>query len=183
MTPAPLPEPHWYAVMVRPRMEAKAAERLTGLGYKAFCPMERVRLLQTVRGSHHKRPKVVQRALYSRYIFVGLWYAGQGLYEAAKCNLVSTVVYFAGEPLAVPQAVIEAMMEADEARAKKGALKDEVSRKPFLAGQAARVRSGHACADFVVEVSRDSGKKVRAWLEMLGTRREVEFKPGDLEVV
>jgi transcription antitermination factor NusG len=183
LTLVPLPEPQWYAVMVRPRQEVRAAGRLSGMGYQTFVPIERVRTLRRVPGQQRKVVRIVDRPLMSRYIFVGLYYRSQGLYHVTNCDLVSCVVTFDGAPVRVPNPVIDALMAADGERAKLGVL-DEVKRKPFRSGQAVRLRAGHMFADFIaeIEVIEDQGNKVRAWAEMFRSRREVEFKPSDLEV-
>lgn len=154
------------------------------MGYQTFVPIERVRTLRRVPGQQRKVVRIIDRPLMSRYIFVGIYYRSQGLYHVTNCDLVSCVVTFDGAPVRVPLRVMDELMSADDERAKAGVLRDEVARKPFRRGQAVRLRAGHMFADFIaeIEVIEDQGNKVRAWAEMFKSRREVEFKPSDLEV-
>ena len=57
-------ERHWYVLYTKPRHEKKVAERLTGAGYRVYCPLKKV-----VR-RWSDRTKVVEEPLFNGYVFI-----------------------------------------------------------------------------------------------------------------
>jgi len=57
-------ERNWYVLYTNPRHEKKVTERLTGVGYTVYCPLQKV-----VR-KWSDRTKVVEEPLFKGYIFI-----------------------------------------------------------------------------------------------------------------
>ena len=54
----------WYVLYTKPRNEKKVAERLTGAGYKVYCPLHKVRRPWS------DRIKTVEEPLFRSYVFI-----------------------------------------------------------------------------------------------------------------
>jgi transcriptional antiterminator RfaH len=55
---------NWFVLYTKPRHEKKVAERLTGAGYRVYCPLQKV-----VR-KWSDRTKVVEEPLFKGYLFI-----------------------------------------------------------------------------------------------------------------
>lgn len=185
MTRIPLPEARWYAAMVHPRMEFRAAAEMRRKGYFTWLPWISVK--RTYRRPNSTIRKIVTepRAYFSRYVFVGLRYVGQDLSHLHDIPCVSTVVKapMTGKPLEIPDSVMdriwslgdgtEFISEVDEVSAK--------SRRKYAKGDAVTLK-GTPFDDFVALVEHDiGGKELRVEVEMFGGKRRVTVKAEQVE--
>jgi transcription antitermination factor NusG len=94
------PGPRWFAVLCKPRAEMDADRNLRRMNYHTFVPHMRRR---------QKAGRFVTREiiepLFPRYLFLGVR-QGQSLYYANEAEGVSTVIHLGGEPLEIPEPVM-----------------------------------------------------------------------------
>lgn len=180
MTRIPLPEARWYAALVHPRMEFRAAAEMRRKGYFTWLPWISVKRTYRRPNSTIRKIATENRAYFSRYVFVGLRYVGQDLSHLHDIPCVSTVVKTPMEamPLEIPASVMdriwslgdgtEFISEVDEVSAK--------SRRKYAKGDAVTLK-GTPFDDFVALVEHDiGGKELRVEVEMFGGKRRVTVK-------
>lgn len=163
--------PRWFAVHTRPNAEPQADAELRRLGYWTFYPFIRQR-------QRHKRPNCnsysirwVERPYFSRYLFLALRAPSESLYPANEAHSVSTVVYCAGEPLEIPHKVMDELMARADEAGQVGSV-DLTARPKLRPGQTISPLDG-----LIAQVKLDTGKEIRAWVELFGSRREAKVTP------
>lgn len=166
----------WFVVHSRPRQEGDADAQLRQLGYETFYPFERVKRRRKL--PHGKvRLEEVELPHFPRYLFVGLE-EGQSLYHVNNAAAVSTVLYLGPQPLRVPEAVIDALIEACD---DSGAIivKDTTKRPPFEGKPGDNVQflegpfAGFIGCIATIDTYDKTGR-IKAWLDILGSTVPVE---------
>jgi transcriptional antiterminator RfaH len=166
----------WFVAHTSPGCEGVADRNLWRQGFVTFYPQVQVRRRRKMPNRDRYLVEQVLRPLFSRYIFVGLK-AGQGLYTVNETSGISTVVYFDGAPLQVPQGVMDELMARTDSGGVVGS-EDRVSRAPqFAPGQKVRMADNNPFAGLVAEISLDNGKEIMLWLDVLGGRRPLTVVP------
>jgi transcriptional antiterminator RfaH len=159
---APHPEPRragarWYLVRALTGRETFAVEQLERQGFVTFLP----RRPKTIR--HARRLRVRLAAYFPGYLFVRLDLARQ---RWRSINGTLGVAYLVGPgegPAPVPKGVVEALLEAADAR---GVLEGP----PLQAGQKVRIIAG-AFADKLAIIERlDDAGRVRVLLDIVSGR-------------
>ena len=108
MTPSS--EMQWYVVHTKPRQEQRALENLQRQGFQAWLPTIEVEKLR--RG---KLTRVIE-PMFSRYLFIQLD-TTQSNWSPIRSTLgVSKLVSFGNVPAVVPDALIQALQQADGSR-------------------------------------------------------------------
>jgi len=184
-TRVPLAEPIWYVCMSASRQEFKAAAELRRAGYHTWLPFIVVKKTQRRANSTIRRIVTENQAYYSRYLFVGLKYEGQGVGGVRDVDCVSSLVKtpISGEPLRVPTSVIdrisalgdgtEFIKEVDEVSAQ--------ARRKYRRGDAVKL-TGTPFDNFVAMVERDiGGKELWVEVEVFNGRRRVAVRPDQVE--
>lgn len=169
----------WHVVHTNTRAEYRALIDLAGMGFRAYLPMH----------MHYSRPKKLgepTRAevlpLFPRYMFVAFdplrdqW---RRIFSARGVAFLFTTM---GEkPVPVPRGVVERIQS--KGRAGDGVIDERAEAFPTVtAGETYRVLDG-PFAGFEGLCALSEGKRVRLLLDMLGSKREVEFTRGELEKV
>lgn len=167
----------WHVAFTLARAEAIAEHYLRRVGYGTMYLHEAV----TVR--HARQVTNVLRPYFPRYVFFETALRGpaEGLYSAAKAQGVSQVVGRAGEPLEVPQKVM------DELRRRAGptglihAKRAEEAHFHQPGGEVRIVRG--SLEGFIAQVALDNGHEIRLWLEIFGRPTEARIPSKDVEAV
>ena len=97
----------WYVVHTQPSGEDKAAFHLRNQGFEAYLPRYRRRI------RHARREKIVLRPLFPRYLFVRLDLEKDQWRSINGSVGVSYIMCNGDEPLAVPQGVIEGIVQRE----------------------------------------------------------------------
>jgi len=145
----------WRLVRTLTSREIFAAEQLQRQGFSVFLPKQ----MKTVR--HARRIRVALAAYFPGYLFVQLDLARDRWRSVNGTLGVAHLVGQGEHPAAVPQGVVEALMEAADER---GVLVGP----PLKAGQTVRITAG-AFADQLAVIERlDDAGRVRVLLEIVG---------------
>ncbi len=192
----------WYAVHTHPRRENDAATWLHRRGYRTFYPF--LRLRRYVGREPRRRMEERDEPLFSRYIFVqfrGMEHEAIGAVN--DTTGVSTVVYLGGEPLVVPNAVMDRLMEiTDEFETNEGSLRYIVNEKRlaeytgekpehwFKGKVGDSVRLSEDAGPFfglIAEIESikhlDKKNEIGIWLDLLGARRHTVVSARAVDAV
>jgi transcription antitermination factor NusG len=112
----PVVSPTWYVVLTNPKCEERARAGLDALGYATFLPTETVWARVPKHRQKPDQPKKVkvERPLFPGYLFFGL---DKGVHPFEPVRLtdgVYSIIMNAGEYVAMPEGVVDRMMEAAE---------------------------------------------------------------------
>lgn len=169
------PAKQWFAVHTGPKMEFIASRELKRQGMWLFLPFERIRRRRKLPLRDAYRVEWIERPFYPRYLFV---HVGHEAIAAINDTVgVSTLVYFAGQPLAIPGRIIDELMERADGDGLMGAT-DQLARRRWNAGEPVTFPTDSPLAGLVAHIAADlGGKEVKVWLDALGGRREVSVDP------
>jgi len=153
----------WYAVCCKPRQEAVAEENLLRQGYRVYLP--RIRMRQRRRGQWIDAVEV----LFPRYIFIRLDPKRRSTAPVRSTRGVVGLVRFGGQPAVVPDAVMEALRQREDADS--GLHQD--NRPPFNAGEPIKLVDGPLSGMEGIFTQQDGDKRVIVLLELLGKANKV----------
>jgi transcriptional antiterminator RfaH len=153
----------WYAVCCKPRQESVAEENLLRQNFKVYLP--RVRIRQRRRGQWIEAVEV----LFPRYIFIRVDPQRRSTAAVRSTRGVTGLVRFGGLPAVVPDAVMDALRQREDAAS--GLHQD--SRPAFNAGEAIKLVDGPLAGMEGVFTERDGDKRVIVLLELLGKANKV----------
>ena len=96
-------KPNWLLLQVKPRQELRALESLERQKGECYCPQIKVEKIS--RGKHIQ----VEEALFPGYLFINAQPEQNGLtYTSIRSSRgVSKIVGFGGEPIKIPEALIQ----------------------------------------------------------------------------
>jgi len=161
----------WYVVHTQPAAEAKAAEHLARQGYPTYLPRHR----RWVR--HARRRELALRALFPRYLFVGIDRALMSWRPIRSTVGVAGIVCSGAEPLAVPPHVVETLRAHESA----GDFDDLTPARRLAPGDKVRLDDG-PFADFVGRlVSIGPDWRAVVFFEFLGRVVRAEVAGSALE--
>ena len=153
----------WYAVSCKPRQEAVAEENLLRQGFHVYLP--RIRIRQRRRGHWLDAVEV----LFPRYIFIRIDPLQRSTATIRSPRGVVGLVRFGGQPAVVPDAVMEALREREDAAS--GLHEDK--RPLFSAGEAIKLVDGPLAGMEGVFTQKDGDMRVIILLELLGKANKV----------
>lgn len=153
----------WYAVMCKPRCEARAELNLINQGYQIFLPRLATQTRRDGKWIDTLEP------LFPRYLFLAMSSERQGLSPVRSTLGVSDLVRVGGQPATIPEEVIESLRERQDPGT--GAC---AKRSLFQPGAQVQFRAGpFAGLDGVFNV--DAGEdRVFVLLEFLGKINKVK---------
>jgi transcriptional antiterminator RfaH len=153
----------WFAVFCKPRQEAVAEENLLRQGFHVYLP--RIRVRKRYRGQWNDPIEV----LFPRYTFIKVDPLRNSTAAVRSTRGVVGLVRFGGQPAVVPDAVMEALRQREDAVS--GLHKD--NRPLFCAGESVRLVDGPLTGMEGVFAQQDGDKRVFVLLEMLGQANRV----------
>jgi transcriptional antiterminator RfaH len=153
----------WYAVSCKPRQEAVAEENLLRQGFHVYLP--RIRIRQRRRGHWLDAVEV----LFPRYIFIRIDPLQRSTATIRSTRGVVGLVRFGGQPAVVPDAVMDALREREDAAS--GLHEDK--RPLFSAGEAIKLVDGPLAGMEGVFTQKDGDIRVIVLLELLGKANKV----------
>lgn len=153
----------WYAVCCKPRQEAVAEENLLRQGFHVHLP--RIRIRQRRRGQWIDAVEV----LFPRYIFIRIDPARRSTATIRSTRGVVGLVRFGGQPAVVPDAVMDALRQREDAAS--GLHEDK--RPLFSEGEAIKLVDGPLAGMEGVFTQKDGDKRVIVLLELLGKANKV----------
>jgi transcriptional antiterminator RfaH len=148
----------WYAVCCKPRQEAVAEENLLRQGFHVYLP--RIRLRQRRRGHWIDAVEV----LFPRYIFIRIDPLRRSTATVRSTRGAVGLVRFGGQPAVVPDAVMAALLQREDAAS--GLHQD--NRPQFRAGEQVKLVDGPLVGMEGVFNEQDGDKRVIVLLELLG---------------
>lgn len=153
----------WYAVVCKPRCEARAELNLINQGYEVFLPRLAIQIRRDGKWVDSVEP------LFPRYLFLTTRNERQGLSPVRSTLGVSDLVRIGGQPATIPEEVIESLRERQDPAT--GAC---AKRSLFQPGAHVQFRAGpFAGLDGVFNV--DAGEdRVFVLLEFLGKINKVK---------
>lgn len=104
-TAEPLNRKRWYLLQSKPNQAARALEHLQRQAYPCFLPLRQVE--RVVRG----RRQQTEEPLFPNYLFIQLDDVHDNWMPIRSTRGVSRLVGFGGQPLPVPDAVIEQLRQ------------------------------------------------------------------------
>jgi transcriptional antiterminator RfaH len=153
----------WYAVSCKPRQEAVAEENLLRQGFHVDLP--RIRIRQRRRGQWLDAIEV----LFPRYIFIRVDPLQRSTATIRSTRGVVGLVRFGGQPAVVPDTVMDALREREDAAS--GLHEDK--RPLFSAGEAIKLVDGPLAGMEGVFTQKDGDMRVIVLLELLGKANKV----------
>lgn len=153
----------WYAVCCKPRQEAVAEENLVRQGFHVYLP--RIRIRQRRRGHWLDAVEV----LFPRYIFIRIDPERRSTATIRSTRGVVGLVRFGGQPAVVPDAVMDALKQREDAAS--GLHEDQ--RPLFSAGDTIKLVDGPLAGMEGVFTQKDGDKRVIVLLELLGKANKV----------
>lgn len=166
----------WYAICTNVRAEAMAARRLKAAGYDVLY------LHVEACTRHARKVTVVQRAYYSRYLFVGLT-VRQPLHDVLVTPGVCGVCGVDGRPERVPPRVIARLLDRADATGKVVITREEQRQRDRLPeGHPLRIVKG-PFSSFAAIVAFDSGSLLDVWVDVFGRGTKVSLLPDAVEAL
>ncbi len=99
----------WYAALCKPRQEVVAEANLANQGYAVYLPR-----LKTPRRRAGRWVDCIE-PLFPRYLFVGANLESKSLAPIRSTKGVSGLVRFGGEPTVVPNNIVDALRQREDA--------------------------------------------------------------------
>jgi transcriptional antiterminator RfaH len=155
----------WYAVCCKPRQEAVAEENLLRQDFHVYLP--RIRIRQRRRGQWIDAVEV----LFPRYIFIRIDPLRRSTATVRSTRGVVGLVRFGGRPAVVPEAVMVALLQREDAAS--GLHQD--NRPLFCPGEAIKLVDGPLTGMEGVFTQQDGDKRVIVLLELLGKANKVSI--------
>ena len=153
----------WYAVCCKPRQEVVAEENLLRQGFQTYLP--RIRMRQRRRGQWIDAVEV----LFPRYIFIRVDPMQRSTATVRSTRGVVGMVRFGGQPAVVPDAVMEALRQREDAES--GLHEDK--RPLFSKGETVKLVEGPLAGMEGIFTEQDGDKRVIVLLELLGKANKV----------
>lgn len=153
----------WYGVCCKPRQEVVAEENLLRQGFHVYLP--RIRIRQRRRGQWIDAVEV----LFPRYIFIRLDPLRRSTATVRSTRGVVGLVRFGGQPAVVPDAVMAALLQREDAAS--GLHQD--NRPLFGGGEAIKLVDGPLSGMVGVFSQQGGDKRVIVLLELLGKAHKV----------
>ncbi|MCX7144181.1 MAG: transcription/translation regulatory transformer protein RfaH [Proteobacteria bacterium] len=154
----------WYAVSCKPRQETVAEENLQRQGFQVYLPRIRIR--------HRRRGQWldVVEALFPRYVFIRIDPRQRSTAPVRSTRGVLGLVRFGGQPAVVPDAVMEALQQREDAASGM----HEDTRAQFSAGEQIKIVEGPLAGMEGVFTQQDGEKRVILLLDLLGKANKVK---------
>lgn len=152
----------WYLLQCKPSACERALEHLSRQGYEAFLPRLRREVLR--RG----RRDVVEEPLFPHYLFVRLSEVTDNWAPIRSTRGVAGLVRFGERPLAVPDAVVNALREPVPAT-------EQAVEPLFKSGDRLRIVAGPLAGLEAVLAARDGTERVILLIHLLNQTQKISL--------
>ena len=159
----------WYLIYSKPRGEELAVANLERQGYRCYLP--RFKATRKVRG----RLTTNIEPMFPRYLFISLDTSTDNWAPIRSTVGVTRLVRFGIEPALVPDTLIQALMDHEDAQ---GLLSPP--RRDFEKGDRVRIFEGPFKDYEAIFLARNSSERVIVLLEILGKESRVAIDPAYL---
>lgn len=153
----------WYAVCCKPRQEIIAEVNLLRQSYHVYLPRTRMRLRR--RGHWIDAIEI----LFPRYIFIRLDPLLRSTASVRSTRGVVGLVRFGGQPATVPNEVMDALLQREDA----GSGLHQDKRPLFSTGEEIKLVDGPLSGMEGVFAQQDGDKRVVVLLELMGKANRV----------
>jgi len=153
----------WFAVCCKPRQETIAEENLQRQGFHVYLPRIRIR--------QRRRKQWIDaiEVLFPRYVFIRIDPTRHSTATVRSTRGAVGLVRFGGQPAVVPDAVMEALKQREDAQS--GMHVDD--RPLFKAGEIIKLVDGPLSGMEAIFSEQDGEKRVIVLLELLGKANKV----------
>jgi transcriptional antiterminator RfaH len=155
--------PRWFVVHTQPHAEAKATAHLVRQGFDIYFPRH------LKRRRHARRIETVAAPLFPRYLFVAVEIGAQRWRSIHSTVGVARLVCNGDEPSAVPDGVVEALKDREDAN---GFIK-LYSRPPFRPGDKIRILEGAFTSCLGLFEGMAERERIAILLDLLGRKVRV----------
>jgi transcriptional antiterminator RfaH len=159
----------WYLVYSKPRAEQLAATHLERQGYRCYLPV--------IEATRKLRGKLLTQVepMFPRYLFISLDTSTDNWAPIRSTIGVSRLVRFGVEPAVVPDALVQMLMDRENAQ---GVLAPP--RRTFDPGDRVRIFEGPFKDYEAIFLASNSNERVIVLLEILGKESRVAIDPAHL---
>lgn len=171
-------ETRWFVAYTAPRAEQEAKRGIEEIGHEVFLPVEKLR--QKVES--RRLWKVVERPLFSRYIFVNT--KGMDWGRIANVDGINDVLRNNDIPSTVPGSWVDALRKAES----YGVFDRTQATQPFGIGERVRVsdgpfagRNATICAFIAKFKSATAKKRAKVLLDFFGQKTSMDIDICGLE--
>jgi transcriptional antiterminator RfaH len=160
---------NWYLIYTKPQKELVARENLERQGYEIYLPMARLRRRRMGKGMNRIEP------LFPRYLFIHLDTKTDNWSPIRSTLGVSNLVKFGMYPSAVPEALIELLVDRCDEEGIQDITPDE-----YKEGEAIRVMEGPMTGLEGVFLAKTSSDRVMVLLDIVGKHTRVNLETEKL---
>lgn len=162
----PPPELCWHVVCCKPRHEALAQENLHRQGFDVYLP--KIQMRQRKRGQW---VDTIQ-ALFPRYLFVRIDRGRQSTATIRSTRGAVGLLSFGAEPAVVPDRVIEAIVQREDASS--GYIVEK--RQELCAGERVTLIEGPLSGIEGIFAGMEGGERAILLIELLGKTNKIRVK-------
>lgn len=153
--------------MTGPRMEFEANQNLKRIGYFTWLPFHKVKKYRKRANRNLFDPVWTLQAYFPRYLFLAMrGMPHENFHDANEADGVSCVVSRLGEPLQIPNEVMDELMQTADTQGLLGEV-DMTKRQRYVEGQTVEFVEESPFAGFIATIRVDKGRKVLLWCEQL----------------
>ncbi len=156
-------QPRWFVAHTQPHAEAKATAHLNRQGFEIYFPRYHKRR------RHARRIETVSAPLFPRYLFVAIDLGVQRWRSIYSTVGVSRLVGNGDDPTPVPDGVVEALKQREDAN---GFIKLDL-RPPFRVGDSVRVLDGAFTSCLGLFEGMAERERIAILLDLLGRKVRV----------
>jgi transcriptional antiterminator RfaH len=156
-------QPRWFVAHTHPHAEGKATAHLNRQGFQIYFPRYRKRR------RHARRIETVIAPLFPRYLFVAIDLGAQRWRSIYSTVGVSRLVCNGDDPTPVPEGVVEALRQREDAN---GFITLDL-RPPFRVGDKVRVLDGAFTSCLGLFEAMAERERIAILLDLLGRKVRV----------
>lgn len=168
--PHQAPSQHWYLLQCKPRQDVRAEENLLRQSYPCFRP----KLLREKLGGGRLRQ--VEESLFPGYLFIQLDPLGDRS-SLRSTRGVSRLVVFNGDPVPVPEALIEQL----RLRSNQGI--EQVAEPALQAGEKVRINQGPFADLEAIFHTMDGLQRAVLLLNLLNRQQQIHLPLSSLSKI
>jgi len=162
---------HWYAIHTKSRQEMSAAENLRRQAFEVYLP----NIKQAHRYRGQWREKI--EPLFPRYLFIRLNLGEENIAPIRSTHGVSKLVSFSGQPVKVPDPLIDALIELADSDSGLLHPKEDL----FEAGTTVTILDGPLQGLEAIFMAHDGEHRSIVLMDMLGKTQQLRIDRNHLK--